>query len=170
MRQSHDLRATVARRSWERREAVDGNKCSQFHLANIGRVSRECRTNIAQMSWNIRQWFVRQSHDIRATVANMSYSPIRCDRNVIMVAMSYFCRQNVSQIRLEIVVNCSHPSEILALRAISVNSYAHNFCVGKQEKLSRSCLPDHLRIRINTVFRYTYVSWIFPHFLTKEGN
>ena len=32
-----------------------------------------------------------------------------------MVAMSYFCRQNVSQISLEIVANCSHPSEILAL-------------------------------------------------------
>ena len=121
MRQSHDLRATVARRSWERREAVDGNKCSQFHRANIVRVSRECRTNVARMSWNIRQWFVRQSYDIRATVANMSYAPIRCDRNVIMVAMSYFCRQNVSQISLEIVVNCSHPSEILALSVGSVN-------------------------------------------------
>ena len=60
---------------------------------------------------------MRQSYDIRATVANMSYSPIRCDRNVIMVAMSYFCRQNVSQISLEIVVNCSHPSEILALKS-----------------------------------------------------
>ena len=32
-----------------------------------------------------------------------------------MVEMSYFCRQNVSQISLEIVANCSHPSEILAL-------------------------------------------------------
>ena len=32
-----------------------------------------------------------------------------------MVSMSYFCRQNVSQISLEIVANCSHPSEILAL-------------------------------------------------------
>ena len=32
-----------------------------------------------------------------------------------MVAMSYFCHQNVSQISLEIVANCSHPSEILAL-------------------------------------------------------
>ena len=29
--------------------------------------------------------------------------------------MSYFCRQNVSQISLKIVANCSHPSEILAL-------------------------------------------------------
>ena len=58
---------------------------------------------------------MRQSYDIRATAANMSLSPIRCDRNVIMVAMSYFCRQNVSQISLEIVANCSHPSEILAL-------------------------------------------------------
>ena len=36
---------------------------------------------------------------------------------MIMVAMSYFCRQNVSQISLKIVVNCSHPSEILALKA-----------------------------------------------------
>ena len=34
---------------------------------------------------------------------------------MIMVAMSYFSRQNVSQISLEIVANCSHPSEILAL-------------------------------------------------------
>ena len=58
---------------------------------------------------------MRQSYDIRATIANLSYTPIRCDRNVIMVAMSYFCRQNVSQISLEIVVNCSHLSEILAL-------------------------------------------------------
>ena len=63
---------------------------------------------------------MRQSYDIRATVANMSYSPIRCDRNVIMLAMSYFCRQNVSQISLELVVNCSHPSEILALHEISL--------------------------------------------------
>ena len=44
----------------------------------------------------------------------MSYSPIRCDRNVIMVTMSYFCLQNGSQISLKMVVNCSHPSEILA--------------------------------------------------------
>ena len=114
-RPSRDSRTTDARRSWERREAVDGNKCSQFHRVSIVRVSRECRTNVARMSWNIRQWFVRQSYDIRATIANLSYSPIRCDRNVIMVAMPYFCRQNVSQISLEIVVNCSHPSEILAL-------------------------------------------------------
>ena len=34
-----------------------------------------------------------------------------------MVAKSYFCRQNLSQISFEIVANCSHPSEILALRA-----------------------------------------------------
>ena len=33
-----------------------------------------------------------------------------------MVAMSYFCRtEYVSQISLEVVANCSHPSEILAL-------------------------------------------------------
>ena len=34
---------------------------------------------------------------------------------MIMVAMSYFCRQNMSQISLKIVANCSHPSEILAI-------------------------------------------------------
>ena len=34
---------------------------------------------------------------------------------MIMNEMSYFCRQNVSQISLEIVAICSHPSEILAL-------------------------------------------------------
>ena len=33
--------------------------------------------------------------------------------------MSYFCRQNVSQISLEIVANCSHPSEILALGIVN---------------------------------------------------
>ena len=79
----------------------------------IGRTSCECLANVARMSRDCRET-LRQSYDFRATVANMSYSPIRCDRNVIMVAMSYFCRQNVSQISLEIVVNCSHPSEILA--------------------------------------------------------
>ena len=47
---SRDSRTTDARRSLERREAVDGNKSSQFHRANIVRVSRECRTNVARMS------------------------------------------------------------------------------------------------------------------------
>ena len=74
----------------------------------IRRTSCECLANV-----------VKHSPMIRATVANMSYSPIRCDRNVIMVAMSYFCRQNVSQISLEIVVNCSHPSEIVAYEPIT---------------------------------------------------
>ena len=41
---------------------------------------------------------------------------------MIMVAMSYFCRQNMSQISLEIVVNCSHPSEILALTSYLAES------------------------------------------------
>ena len=79
------------------------------------RVSHECHANVVKHSLMIRATTVRHFNDIRATVANMSYSPIRCDPNVIMVAMSYFCRQNVSQISLEIVTNCSHPSEILAL-------------------------------------------------------
>ena len=84
-------------------------------LANVARMSRECRETFANDSCDSRTTFVRQSYDIRATVANISYSPIRCDRNVIMLAMSYFCRQNVSQISLELVVNCSHPSEIHVL-------------------------------------------------------
>ena len=66
------------------------------------------------MSRKCRETFANDSCDNRTTVANVSLSPIRCDRNVIMIAMSYFCRQNVSQISLEIVANCSHPSEILA--------------------------------------------------------
>ena len=53
-----------------------------------------------------------------STVANMP-QPIRRDRNLKMVAMSYFCRKYVSQIRLEIVFNCSNPSEIQALDAAS---------------------------------------------------
>ena len=107
-RQSHDVRENVVRRSM----VINAHNF-------IGRTSCECLANVARMSWNTRQWFVRQSYDIRATVANTSYSPIQCDRNVIMVAMSYFCRQNLSQISLEIVVNCSHPSEILALEDIT---------------------------------------------------
>ena len=37
--------------------------------------------------------------------------------------MSYFCRENVSQIGLEIVANCSHPSEILALHIMYEKTY-----------------------------------------------
>ena len=43
---------------------------------------------------------------------------------MIMVAMSYFCRQNMSQISLKIVANCSHPSEILAYR-YNVETLSH---------------------------------------------
>ena len=63
----------------------------------IGRTLCECLANVARMSRECRETFANDSCAIRATVANMSYSPIWCDRNVIMVAMSYFCRQNVSQ-------------------------------------------------------------------------
>ena len=45
----------------------------------------------------------------------MFESPIKCDRNVIMAAMSRFCRKYVSQNSLKIVSSYSHPSEILAL-------------------------------------------------------
>ena len=81
------------------------------HRASVSRMSHECRANIVKHSPMIRATIVRHSYDCLKYV----FSPIRRDRNVIMVAMSYFCHQNVSQISLEIVVNCSHPSEILAL-------------------------------------------------------
>ena len=53
------------------------------------------------------------------------------------------------------------------LRTISDISHAHHSCGRKQGKLSGSRLSDHLQIRINTVFRYADVRWIFPHFLDK---
>ena len=68
MRQLHDLRATVARRSRERREAVDGNKCLQFHRANIVRVSRE----VARMSRECRETFANDSCDNRTTFVRLS--------------------------------------------------------------------------------------------------
>ena len=46
-------------------EAVDGNKCSQFHRANIVRVSCECCLNVVQHvcddSWDNRTTFVQLS-------------------------------------------------------------------------------------------------------------
>ena len=84
-------------------------------LANVARITRECRETFANDSCDNRTTFVRLSQ--------MSYSPIRCDRNVIMVSKSYFCSQNVSQISLEIVVNCAHPSEILALQTEQTQSH-----------------------------------------------
>ena len=53
------------------------------------------------------------------------------------------------------------------LRTFSGISHAHHSCGRKQGKLSGSRLSNHLQIRINTVFRYTCVRWIFPHFLDK---
>ena len=69
---------------------------------NVARMSRECHAT-----------FVNDSCDNRTTFVRLLQ--IRCDSNVKLVAMSHFCRQNVSQISLAIVANCSHPSEILAL-------------------------------------------------------
>ena len=76
------------------------------HRASVLRI----RANVVKHS-PIRATIVRHSCDCRKYVLN-THSVCR---NVIMVAMSYFCRQNVSQMSLEIVANCSHPSEILAL-------------------------------------------------------
>ena len=50
------------------------------------------------------------------------------------------------------------------------NSHAHHSYVEKQEKMPRPCLSDHLRFRINTVFRYSYVSGYFHIFLTDESK
>ena len=77
----------------------------------------ECRANVVKHSPMIRATVVRHSCDCR------KYVLITHDRNVIMVEMSYFCRQNVSQISLEIVANCSHPSEILALGHTQMTDY-----------------------------------------------
>ena len=69
---------------------------------------------------------------------------------MIMVAMSYFCRQNVSQISLEIVANCSHSSEILALAdeiarpRPDMNIKVAAFTVSK--KSINTSLFDHLTI------------------------
>ena len=68
----------------------------------------ECRETFANDSCDNRTTFVRQSQ----ICLNHPFG------EVLMVAMSYFFRQNVSQISLEIVANCSHPSEILALGAV----------------------------------------------------
>ena len=47
-------------------------------------------------------------------------------------------------------------------------SHTHLSCVWKQVKLSGSFLSlDHLQIRINTAFRYSYVILVFGHFLDK---
>ena len=99
---------------------VDCNKCSQYHRANIVRVSRECRENVVQHSPMIRAIIVLHSCNCRRYVL----FTLRSDRNVKMVAMSHFCRQDVSQICLEIVANCSHPSEIRALlRCLTMRLY-----------------------------------------------
>ena len=109
-RQTHDVQKNVVRQSMVTNAPNFIRLTTCECLANVTRMSRECRETFANDSCDSRTTFVRLSE-------NMSYSPVRCDRNVIMVAMSYFCHQNGSQISLEIVVNCSHPSEILALSA-----------------------------------------------------
>ena len=48
MRLLYDLRATVVRHSQEHRATVVGDKCLEFHCANIARVSREYRATAVQ--------------------------------------------------------------------------------------------------------------------------
>ena len=114
MRLSHDLCASVARQTHDVRENVVRRSMVINARNFIWRTSCECLANVARRSRECRETFANESCDNRTTFVRLSQI-CRCDRNVIMVAMSYICRQNVSQISLEIVVNCSHPSEILAL-------------------------------------------------------
>ena len=72
MRQSYDVRESVVRRS----VVINARNF-------IGQTSCECLANVARMSRECRETFAYDSCDNRVTVANMSYSPIRCDRNVI---------------------------------------------------------------------------------------
>ena len=58
--------------------------------------------------------------------------------------------------------------QLLAIKGNFKISHEHHSCVEKEEKLSESRLSDHLRFRINIVFRYSYVRWIFPHFLDRR--
>ena len=54
----------------------------------------------------------------------------------------------------------------IALKTYAVVSHAHFSCVGKQRKLSGSCLStiyEHF-------FRYFYVRWIYPQFLDINVN
>ena len=87
-RPSRDSRTTDARRMWERREAVDGNKCSQFHRVSIVRVSRECRANVVKHSPMIRATIVQHSCDYRKFVL-FTYSVWpQCDYGCNVVFLS----------------------------------------------------------------------------------
>ena len=67
---SCDNCTTFARRSNECLEAVDGNKCSQFHRVNIQRMSNECCANVVQHLPMNRAIIVRHSCDCRKYVLN----------------------------------------------------------------------------------------------------
>ena len=72
MRQSHDLRATVARQTHDVRENVVRRSMVINARNFIGRTSCECVANVIRMSRECRETFANDSCDIRATVANMS--------------------------------------------------------------------------------------------------
>ena len=48
------------------------------------------------------------------------------------------------------------------LKIYRVNSHAHHSCIGKQESCLGPVFPTFFE-----VVRYSYVKWIFPHFLGK---
>ena len=67
-----------------------------------------------------------------------------------MDAMSYFCRQNVSQISLEIVANCSHPSEILALESKMQNLIFVKYDKTQTELLFAQSLQSICSVYVDT--------------------
>ena len=100
-------------------------------------------------------------------------------RDILSCADLFFSKLTVSKSFYRIiirVVNSLDPvkqatTERTCLKGpLKGNSHAHHSYVEKQEKLSGPCLSDHLRLRINIVFRYSYVSGYFHIFLTEESN
>ena len=134
MRQLHDLRATVARRSWKRREAVDGNKCPQFNREYIVRVSRECRTNVVKHSPMIRATIVRHSCDCRKYVLiTLSVWP-QCDYGCNVVFLSPKRVSNLSRNSRKLLASQWDTS----LRSKSYLIYHHSACSAE----GPNCLPD----------------------------
>ena len=79
-----------------------------------------------------------------------------------MVAMSYFCRQNVSQISLEIVANRSHPSEILALGILKYSFFTNSSC---QVFLLSERIVSY---KYGVLIRLTYMYTVWSNFSYKK--
>ena len=72
MRQSHDLRATVARQTHDVRENVV-RRSMVIDVRNfIGQTSCECLANVVRMSRECRETFANDSCDNRTTFVRLS--------------------------------------------------------------------------------------------------